>query len=48
MNCASCGHSKALHEHYRPDTDCAVCWCPRFVVPVWRLLIDVLKGRRRG
>jgi hypothetical protein len=28
-----CGHNRAAHEHFRPDTDCALCergQCDRF------------------
>lgn len=25
-----CGHPRAFHRHYRPGTDCSVCYCWRF------------------
>jgi hypothetical protein len=31
-----CGHDAAVHEHFRPGTDCGACGvrrCPRFRVP---------------
>ncbi len=29
ITCA-CGHNKAAHEHYRAETDCGLCDCPRW------------------
>jgi hypothetical protein len=48
MNCASCGHSRDLHEHFTSSTHCATCMCPAFAAPLWKLLIDALRrGLRR-
>jgi len=48
MKCASCHHTRVAHEHYRAGTECSICMCPRFAAPLWWLLLNALKGTRRG
>ena len=37
--CATCGHGRRAHEHYRSGSDCALCDCRRFRRPLLRRLL---------
>jgi hypothetical protein len=40
MKCSACGHARDFHTHYRSDTECSICSCPKFALPVWAAVLD--------
>jgi hypothetical protein len=48
VKCASCGHMRSAHEHYQSTSapgECAICWCPKYAAPLWRLVLEWIRGR---
>lgn len=48
MSPCRCGHTAAIHEHYRGGTDCAArgCGCPRYRRTLRAHAADALYGAR--
>jgi hypothetical protein len=44
MKTCRCGHTAAVHQHYRPGSDCGLCDCARY----WRRWFGSLWHRNGG
>jgi Zn-finger protein len=49
VKCSACGHRRDFHFHHRRGSDCSLCRCPRYSVPMYLLVLDWVRrtiGRR--
>ena len=44
--CATCGHLRDSHEHYRRGMECSQCACMRYVSPALAAVRDIVDWLR--